>query len=177
MSSWEIGKFSTKRTSPSFSFWLLYGNSLHCSSMFKPQSPLESPYIAYVNIERACCFSSLLGKGWAICHFLAPSESKSLEINNPNVRRLYIHVANDSWLSLQIFTTGPNTQGLLTFESIIDSQRKHWNHLVQCYYYLRGYRGEWGKGMSILKVSTVYQAGNWSNKHSSRSLNLYSKCS
>lgn len=142
MSSCEIGKFSTKRTSASFSFWLLYGNSLHCSSMFKPQSPLESLYIASVNRKRACCFSSLLGEGWAICHFLASYGSKSLEINNLNVRRLYIHVANDSWLSLQIFATGPKTQGLLTFESITDSQCQHWNHWVQCYYYLRGYRGE-----------------------------------
>lgn len=176
MSNWEIGKFSTKRTSTSFSLWLLYGNSLHCSSMFKPQFPLESPYIASVNRERACCFSSLLGEGWTICHFSASSGSKGLEINNLNVRR-YIHVSNDSWLSLQIFTTGPKTQGLLTFESITDSQCKHWKHLVQCYYYIWGYRGEWGKGMSILKASTVYQAENWSSKHSSRSLNLYSKCS
>ena len=36
----------------------------------------------------------------------------------------------------------PQIQIPLTFESITDSQCKHWNHLVQCYYHLEGYEGE-----------------------------------
>lgn len=52
-------------------------------------------------------------------------------MNNLDLRglsSLYIIVTNDSWLGLQIVTTGPQRQGPLTFERIADSQCKYWSH-------------------------------------------------
>ena len=109
----------------SLPFLLLFGNSSHRFSMFKPWFSLERPYNASVNRERTCFFSSQgWNEGWGICHFLAASrvsESCSLMSNSLQPHDLYSsrnspgqNTGVGSFFFLQgIFRTQGSNPGLL----------------------------------------------------------------
>lgn len=109
MSTWEMDKFSTKIAYSSFSF-LLFENSLHCSSLFRTWFPLETPSPT-ASVSRERNVSSLPNCVWA--KEFAPSwlslVLQTFKVNDLLDLRwlssLYIIIISDSWLGLQIFTT------------------------------------------------------------------------